>query len=694
MRTGKRGIMADSNNDIPRYTRDFEIVSQAESQYIAERRQSIGLNEGELNEFGEKLEKLKNSNSENGWKFGHGKIGLAFSGGGIRSATFNLGVLQALARKSILRFCDYLSTVSGGGYIGSCFSSLLDNPNASVELNKFPFRFLRDKTADERKEVKWLRAHSNYLVVDMNFFSLDLWRFIGLYLSGLVLTNIATVSLTILLTYFLYLIVQLVYAPTELATSLFQLSLGVFILMIMARWAAALRNLGYKARLWRGYFQGFFARTAAMLAILGGFIMLVVHLPALEKQTSGLVSNLLNGATVASGLGLLMGLLKSQSPVLQKIRKAVLRIAWVALLPILLAQLIRVLWTAETFGKEIFGIPIVVLLAIILLVISLFTNTNRLSMHHFYRDRLSEAYVIKRFSAGQNAKIASNEPLTLKDLHSHSNGAPYHLINATLNVPDSKNQYLRGRGADFFVFSKLFCGAESTGYRRTDDYDGGQIRLATAMAISGAAASPQMGTSTSPILTFIMTLLNVRLNRWMPNPDPSHRPLIKFWPYYFVKELRGKGKEENWLLNLSDGGHHENLGIYPLIKRGCQVIIASDAGADPNFDFGDLANLIRKVRIDMGVEINIDLTTLRQKPNSKDTTEHFALGTIEYPDNTKGLLIYIKSSLTGKESEDLLAYRRRNVTFPDQTTADQFFDEAQFESYRELGYLIGREVFS
>ena len=240
--------MADSNNDNPRYTRDFEEVLKAESEYIAERRQSIGLNQDELSKFGEKLEKLKNSDSENKWKFGNGKIGLAFSGGGIRSATFNLGILQALARENILRFCDYLSTVSGGGYIGSCFSSLLDNPDTSVELDKFPFRFMRAKKADERKEVKWLRRHGNFLVLNMSFLGLDLWRFIGLYVSGLVLTNITTVSLTIFLTYFLYLIVHGVTDPSALANRLLQLSLGVFILMIIARWGAALRNLGYKAR--------------------------------------------------------------------------------------------------------------------------------------------------------------------------------------------------------------------------------------------------------------------------------------------------------------------------------------------------------------------------------------------------------------------------------------------------------------
>lgn len=713
--------MADSNNDNPRYTRDFDKVLKAESDHIEERRKYIGLTEADREKFCEKIEKLHEKfkkPSENKWKFHNGKIGLAFSGGGIRSATFNLGVLQALARKNILRFCDYLSTVSGGGYIGSCFSSLLDKSDASVELKKFPFRFIRADKADERKEVKWLRRHSNYLVLNMSFLGLDLWRFIGLYFSGLVLTNITTVSLTIFLTYFLYEIVQSVSAPAELAATLLKVSGGVVILLIITRWGAALRNLEYTGRRWRGYLQGFFARTAAGLAILGGFIMLAVHLPAIERQTSGLVSNLLHGGTAGSGAGLLMGLLKSQNKTLEKIRKAIFKVAWVALLPILLAQFIRVLWAAETFGPEIFGVPLLIVLAIMLFVISLFTNTNRISMHHFYRDRLSEAYIIKRVkeeneqgneeSEEENEEtIISNEPLTLQDLHirppekkseeqseKRPNGAPYHLIHTTLNVPSSTNRYLRGRGADFFLFSKLYCGSESTGYRRTDEYDKGRTRLATAMAISGAAVSPQMGELSSPIMTFILTLLNVRLNRWMPNPNRDRKGWIEFWPYYFVKELLDKGREDDRLLNLSDGGHHENLGIYELIRRRCEVIIASDATGDPDFNFGALANVMRKTRIDMGVEIKIDLEQLRQDEDSEETALHYAVGTIEYPDAPKGILVYIKSSITGDESEDLLAYRRKYPTFPDQSTADQFFDEAQFESYRELGYLIGKEVFS
>ena len=278
------------------------------------------------------------------------------------------------------------------------------------------------------------------------------------------------------------------------------------------------------------------------------------------------------------------------------------------------------------------------------------------------------------------------------DFFDRLNGAPYHLINTTLNVPASTDRYLRGRGADLFFFSKHYVGSEATGYRNTEKYNGGKTRLATAMAISGAAVSPQMGTSTNAGLRALLTLLNVRLNRWMPNPKPdfTYMRKITLWPYYFIKELLGKTKESDNLLNLSDGGHHENLGVYPLLKRRCRVIIASDATADPGFAMNDLANVIRKARIDLGVNIRIDLKDhLRPDPETMRTKNYYAIGDIFYPskdpNGTKGKLLYIKSTITGEEPEDLLAYRREHPSFPDQTTGDQFFDEAQFESYRKLG---------
>jgi len=182
----------------------------------------------------------------------------------------------------------------------------------------------------------------------------------------------------------------------------------------------------------------------------------------------------------------------------------------------------------------------------------------------------------------------------------------------------------------------------------------------------------------------------------MPNPNPSWTYRIPiWWPYYLLKEVFQKGKETDALLNLSDGGHHENLGIYPLLKRRCKVIIASDAGADPDFQMDDLANIQHKARIDLGVIIEIDVIDIRPKVSKKRLTNAcFATGAIHYPDGEEGILFYIKTTMTGREPEYIQAYRRKNPTFPDETTADQFFVEDQFECYRKLGNIAGDEASS
>jgi hypothetical protein len=109
----------------------------------------------------------------------------------------------------------------------------------------------------------------------------------------------------------------------------------------------------------------------------------------------------------------------------------------------------------------------------------------------------------------------------------------------------------------------------------------------------------------------------------------------------------------------------------------------------------DLANLMRKARIDLGVTVKLDLKALRPDSDNESNivTKNAVCGTIRYPEGKTGVLVYIKSSLTGKESEDILTYDRENPDFPDESTGDQFFDEAQFESYRALGYQIASTCF-
>ena len=167
---------------------------------------------------------------------------------------------------------------------------------------------------------------------------------------------------------------------------------------------------------------------------------------------------------------------------------------------------------------------------------------------------------------------------------------------------------------------------------------------------------------------------------------------------YFLSELFGFIDEKRKYLNVSDGGHIENLGLYELLQRKCKFIVAIDGEADPDMQFGGLITLIRFAEIDLGIDIEIDPGDLK-KTSSGFSRAHFALGKIRYPqtDGGKpqtGFLLYIKSSLTGNESQPIQEYGFKNPTFPHETTADQFFNEAQFEAYRALGYHMAGDVFS
>ncbi len=696
-----------------KYTRDFNDVLATEKEYIDQRRQEASLNKEEIASFVKKVVALrgesKGKNKEAShfkWDSENDTIGLSISGGGIRSATFHLGLLQGLAKLNIFKYFDYFSTVSGGGYIGSSLTSLLSHPQkevssdtqTGVDKKNFPYRFNKIKKGeapgDERKEVKWLRQHSMYLAPSLRPFSLDLWRLIGSYLVNLILANVPTLATLLILVFGIHKLTDYLGPNATFAGILFLLG-SVFILstMVMLRFFGSIFEPPYWFRRFSGYFHGVGTLLSVSVFAFGLFVLLAVYLPQLESSTDSLLRKIMHGVSLASLMGIAVGLFSNSSEKLNSKIKFVFNGALLLLIPIGLAQFIRVLWmNPEVFEHTLIGVPTLLVFSFFLFMISKLTNTNRISLHSFYRDRLSEAYLIERVSDGKgDDKIVNKMDTKLKDLHQGKNGAPYHLIGCTINVPSSKDRYLRGRGSDFFMMTQRYIGSQITGFQPTSEYDKGRTTLATAMAVSGASVSPLQGRLTSSKMAFVFTLLNLRLARWMPNPNPDHKAWFRFWPYYYFKELLKKGKETNWLLNISDGGHYENLGLYQLLKRRTKVIFASDSGADPDFNYEDLSILLRRIRIDLGINIQIDLSDLRRE-GEFFTKSYFVTGTINYPDGVEGILVFIKSTLTGREPEDLLAYKRKNPSFPDQPTSDQFYDEAQFESYRELGYLAGRSL--
>jgi hypothetical protein len=213
------------------------------------------------------------------------------------------------------------------------------------------------------------------------------------------------------------------------------------------------------------------------------------------------------------------------------------------------------------------------------------------------------------------------------------------------------------------------------------------------MGISGAAASPNMGYYTSTPVAILMTVFNVRLGQWLGNPrhiTTWRRPTPRWGLTCLLDELFARTTDDAAYVYVSDGGHFDNMGLYELVKRRCGLIISCNAEADSRYTYAGLGNAIRKCRIDMGNDIDLDLTDITPQGSGKPSKAHCAVGAIHYENADlnapTGTIIYIKASLTGDEPTDVLNYKKACEAFPQESTIHQWFSETQFESYRKLGY--------
>jgi hypothetical protein len=273
---------------------------------------------------------------------------------------------------------------------------------------------------------------------------------------------------------------------------------------------------------------------------------------------------------------------------------------------------------------------------------------------------------------------------------------PLHVLNVALNLVHGHNLAWQERKASSFTISPLHCGSRLLGYRDSAEY-ADRISLGTAMAISGAAVSPNMGALSSPTFTFLMTLFNARLGWWLGNPkgndyrEISPRGSITA----LLREALGMTEESGPFVFLSDGGHFDNLGLYEMVMRRCKYIVVCDASADEGYAFADLAGAVRKIRIDLGVPIEPLMTKFIGPQKDEKYGRYCALGEIRYNNvdggDHIGYLLYIKPAIYSDCPPDVRNYRNQSAAFPHESTADQFFNETQFESYRALGrHIIGK----
>jgi hypothetical protein len=337
--------------------------------------------------------------------------------------------------------------------------------------------------------------------------------------------------------------------------------------------------------------------------------------------------------------------------------------------------------------------------------LSLIVNVNRFSLHGLYRNRLVRAFLgsaragfrtpdpFTRFDAADNQRLAAMQPKS-------DQNRLFHVINAALNVVHSKNQAWQERKAESFAMTRLCCGNPYVGYRRTKYYGHPNkgISLGTAMAISGAAVSPNQGYNSSPLIGFLLMLFNIRLGWWLGNPSNKASyfrdgPLFSLSPA--LRELAGDTGDDSEWIYLSDGGHFDNLGLYEMIRRRCRRIVVSDAGCDPTCSFADLGNAVRKIYIDFGVSIDFEQLEIKARQNPPVPGIRFAIGSIKYPGSSReGWLLYLKPTYQATERADIRSYASGSPAFPHESTTDQWFSESQLESYRALGAGIGEFICS
>ena len=361
------------------------------------------------------------------------------------------------------------------------------------------------------------------------------------------------------------------------------------------------------------------------------------------------------------------------------------------------------------------GVAIIILIG---WIASVSVNINRFSLHSLYRNRLIRAFLgatnekrnpnpFTGFDFGDNLRMHELWPAKDPDAGwpspSKADWRPFHIVNMTLNIVSTKKLAWQERRAEPFTASPLHSGSSCKAYRPSLSYgDSFGISLGTAMAISGAAASPSMGYHSSSGVSFLMALFNVRLGWWLGNPGTEGEttyfrdgPRTAVLPFF--QEMFGLTTDDCKYVYLSDGGHFENLGLYEMVRRRCRFIVVSDAGCDPAFALEDLGNAVRKIELDLGVSIRFDdLERLKGRPDDGSEVGpghlYHAIGRIDYPScdggGALGTIMYVKAGYHGTESAGIRSYAMSHPAFPHETTSDQWFSESQFESYRCLGFEI------
>ena len=394
-----------------------------------------------------------------------------------------------------------------------------------------------------------------------------------------------------------------------------------------------------------------------------------------------------------------------------------------------------------------------VLLAVLAILGGVMDQTE-FSLHPFYRKRLAAAFDARQvvrdgYSVAVGYPYA--EMTSLSAYAAKVEGFPEVIFAAAANLVGEQRAPL---AAASFTFSSSWIGGPDIGYMRTHDIESAvaenlrrDITVEAAVAVSGAAVASAMGRASRWYGT-VLAVTGVRLGTWLPNPhfvarwDAAREE--DFWQLpgiprirrltYLLREIFGIHQYTDRLLQITDGGHYENLGLVELLRRRCTEIYCIDASGDSPPTAGTLADAIALAQVELGVKITLLDNVWDMVPGSVSTPlkpdgplsslnarlseKSVIVGHITYPPESmpapkppssttadvstnegesaitppSGILVVAKALLTRDLDYDLLSYAARNAVFPHDSTGDQFFNDEKFCAYSQLGRELGNKA--
>jgi hypothetical protein len=702
-------------------------------------------------------------------------VGICCSGGGIRSAAFNLGALQSLIAKRVLQSATYLSAVSGGSYIAASLFMVAktkpgpdDSDPAEMTAETPPFhpgspeeQYLRNRCAylAPGGSGKLLLAFRVLMGLTFNLFFLGLVLVSAGILFGALIYNpwygdldgerkctpgercftanvpdgawwvVGVLGGAIVFIGLLILLsrtsseTRRIRRETWVVRFIVAETVVVVILVLAPALLEALRN--YAAE--RGAAEATGAATSpALPAVSAGSLASLIL--AVLLQVRAKASEPATVLKAATGFRAWLAKLGPRARLAFAYLVGALAGPIVLLSIFLAGASFAVAHAGDTATGR--GLPFLVLAACLLVftVLYFFADLTSWSLHPFYKRRLCTAFALRRVKGDDNAPEARERDYERRLLMSQmaleddpppgADSWPTLIVCTAANVSDP-GATAPGRGVTSFTFSPTAIGGPLIGSVETKRYEDAlghnrqrDITLPAVVAMSGAALSPSMGKLTRKPLTFLMALANVRLGVWIPNPrwlpQWERHNILMPWrvksketakdyrkrprPSYLLRELLGRNRIDGRFLYVSDGGHYENLGLVELLRRGCRRIYCFDASGGTGFK--ELGDALALARSELEVEIDIDPSPLVAKGDNELAEHDCVAGTITYPGNIKGTLVYARTVMTAAVPFDVRAYHEGDKTFPHDSTANQLYTDQKFEAYRALGVVAGEHAIA